>query len=115
MCYDAWALRHTQSALLVKGEKHFESIETHFFYYFGELKAQNVRDRYEREYATPDCDTSDSDLLVSKINWPFLKKNGGYGLEIGGKFYYKEEEIQVCENLIAESAGWSDTPVSNKD
>ena len=35
---------------------------TFFFEHFCECEAQNAR---EREYAAPDCDTSDSDLLVS--------------------------------------------------
>ena len=48
--------------------EHFESIETHFFFEnFREretLNARAKRARCEREYAAPDCDTSDSDLLV---------------------------------------------------
>ena len=39
--------------------EHFELTETHFFFNFCEREVQ-----YARKYAAPDCDTSDSDLLV---------------------------------------------------
>ena len=55
--------------------EHFESIDTLFFENFCERKAQEAqakRARCEREYAAPDCDTSDSDFLVLLRR---LKKN----------------------------------------
>ena len=89
MRYAARAVRYTQSALWVKRVKKIFFFFLHFYafksilsrlrrpFYFSKIFvsakcAWAKWARCEREYATPDCDTSNSDLLVriyKKLNW----------------------------------------------